>query len=156
MGGAGNTLSFNMNDKTFVLGNSQPAISQYLAGNKNNFAFTDKLSGHPIGLFIDLQKILSVLNNEMAVKDEDAKTIMAESLKIWNNVYFTSGEFDNDAMVANTEINFVDQSANSLKQLNHYFDEIAKIMLAKKEREKSELNHADSLMTPPPIDTVGH
>ena len=59
-------------------------------------------------------------------------------------------------MTGNTEINFVDQSTNSLKQLNHYFDEIAKVMLAKKEREKSKWNVPDSLMIPPPIDTVGH
>lgn len=156
MGGGDNMVSFNMNDKTFAIGNTQPAVNQYLAGSKNKFAFTDKLSGHSIGLFIDIQKILSGLNNDMLTKDADAKTIMVESMKIWNTVYFTGGEMDNDAMTGNTEINFVDQSANSLKQLNHYFDEIAKVMLAKKEREKSKWDVPDSLMTPPPIDTVGH
>jgi hypothetical protein len=156
MGGAENFISFNMNDKTFAIGNKQPVINQYLAGSKNKFDFTDKLSGHPIGLFIDIRKILSVLNTDMLTKDADAKTIMAESMKIWNNVYFTGGEMDNDAMTGNTEINFVDQSTNSLKQLNHYFDEIAKVMLAKKEREKSKFNVPDSVMMPPPIDTIGH
>ncbi|MEP6583166.1 MAG: DUF4836 family protein, partial [Ginsengibacter sp.] len=156
MGGADNLVSFNMNDKTFAIGNKQPAINQYLAGGKNKFAFTDKLSGHTIGLFIDIQKILSVLSSDMLSRDEDAKTIMAESLKIWNNVYYTGGEMDDDAMTGNTEINFVDQSTNSLKQLNHYLDEIAKTMLAKREREKSMSDVPDSLMTPPPIDTVGH
>ncbi|MEO8569251.1 MAG: DUF4836 family protein [Ginsengibacter sp.] len=156
MGGKDDLASFNMNDKTFAIGNTQPTVTQYLAGSKNKFAFTDKLSGHTIGLFIDVQKILSVLNNESLIKDADAKTIMAASMKTWNNVYFTGGEMDNDAMTGNTEINFVDQSTNSLKQLNHYFDEIAKVMLAKKEREKSQWNVPDSLMIPPPIDTVGH
>ncbi len=153
---AGDFVSFNLNDKTFAIGNTQPVVNQYLAGSKNKFDFTNKLSGHPIGMFIDIQKILSVFNSEKLSKDADAKTIMAESLKIWNNVYYTAGEMDNDAMTGNTEINFVDQSANSLKQLNHYFDEIAKVMLAKKEREKSQVNIPDSLITPPPIDTVGH
>ena len=156
MGGKDDLASFNLNDKTFAIGNTQPTVNQYLAGSKNKFAFTDKLSGHTIGLFVDIQKILSVLNNESLIKDADAKTIMTESMKTWNNVYFTGGEMDDDAMTGNTEINFVDQSTNSLKQLNHYFDEIAKVMLAKKEREKSKWNVPDSLMTPPPIDTVGH
>ena len=156
MGGKDDLASFNLNDKTFAIGNTQPTVNQYLAGSKNKFAFTDKLSGHTIGLFVDIQKILSVLNNESLIKDADAKTIMAESMKTWNNVYFTGGEMDDDAMTGNTEINFVDQSTNSLKQLNHYFDEIAKVMLAKKEREKSKWNVPDSLMIPPPIDTVGH
>ena len=156
MGGKDDLASFNLNDKTFAIGNTQPTVNQYLAGSKNKFAFTDKLSGHTIGLFVDIQKILSVLNNESLIKDADAKTIMTESMKTWNNVYFTGGEMDDDAMTGNTEINFVDQSTNSLKQLNHYFDEIAKVMLAKKEREKSKWNVPDSLMIPPPIDTVGH
>ena len=156
MGGKDDLALFNLNDKTFAIGNTQPTVNQYLTGSKNKFAFTDKLSGHTIGLFVDIQKILSVLNNESLIKDADAKTIMAESMKTWNNVYFTGGEMDDDAMTGNTEINFVDQSTNSLKQLNHYFDEIAKVMLAKKEREKSKWNVPDSLMIPPPIDTVGH
>ncbi len=154
--GAGNKVSFNLNDKTFAIGNTQQEVNQYMAGSKNKFDFTDKLSGHSIGLFIDLQKILSVFNNDMLTKDDDAKTIMAESMKTWKNVYYLGGGMDGDAMTANSEINLVDQSTNSLKQLNHYFDEIARVMLAKKEREKSKWDVPDSLMTPPPIDTVGH
>ncbi len=156
MGGVNDKISYNLNDKTFAIGNSQQIVNQYLASNKNKFDFTDKLSGHPIGLFIDLHKILSFMETDMFSKDADTRAIMGESLKIWNNVYFTAGGFKNDGMVANTEINFVDQSTNSLKQLNHYFDEISKVMLAKREREKSEWNHTDSLITPPPVDTIGH
>ena len=51
---------------------------------------------------------------------------------------------EKDAITGNTEINFIDQNTNSLKQLNHYFDEIAKVEMAKKEREKSEMK-TDSL-----------
>ncbi len=154
--GAGDKVSFNLNDKTFAIGNTQQEVNQYLAGSKNKFDFTDKLSGHSVGLFVDIQKILSILNNDMLIKDADAKTIMGESVKLWNNVYYLGGEMDGDAITASSEINFMDQSTSSLKQLNHYFDEIAKVMLAKKEREKSNWNVPDSLITPPPIDTVGH
>ncbi len=156
MGGSGDMVSFNLNDKTFAIGSTQQVVTQYLAGGKNKYDFTDKLSGHSIGLFVDIQKILSVLNNDMLIKDADAKTIMAESMKTWNNVYYTGGDMDGDAITGNSEINFVDQSTNSLKQLNHYFDEVAKVMLAKKEREKSSFNVPDSVIMPPPIDTVGH
>ena len=155
MGGAENKIAYNLNDKTFAIGNQQPFVNQYLSGGNNKYDFTDKISGHPIGLFIDIQKILSGLNNDATIKDNDAREIMAASLKIWDKVYTTGGEFDNDAMVGNTEITFIDQSTNSLKQLNHYFDEVAKVMLAKMDREKAQRNQTDSLMMPPPIDTIG-
>lgn len=155
MGGAENKIAYNLNDKTFAVGNEQPFVNQYLAGGNNKYDFTDKISGHPIGLFVDIQKILSALNNDAMVKDNDARQVMAASLKIWDKVYSTGGDFESDAMVGNTEITFIDQSTNSLKQLNHYFDEVAKVMLAKMDREKAQSNQTDSLMMPPPIDTSG-
>ena len=154
--GMGNNIAFNLNDKTFAIGTNQQVVNQYLAGNKNKFDFMDKLKGHPVGLFVDLQKILSSINDSTFLKDADAKTIMDESVKTWKNVYYMGGGTDGDAMTATSEINFVDQSTNSLKQLNHYFDRIATVMLAKKEREKSQFDVPDSLMMPPPIDTIGH
>ncbi len=153
---ADNKMVFNLNDKTFALGNEQPFVNQFLAGGNNKYDFVDKINGKPVGLFVDLQKILSTLNTDtMMVKDEDARTIMAESLKIWNKVYSTGGDFDNDAMVGHTEITLMDQSTNSLKQLNHYFDTVSKVMLAKMEKQKAQWEQTDSLMMPPPIDTIG-
>ncbi len=78
--------------------------------------------------------------------NSDDELIMSESLKLWNNVYFTAGDMEKDAITGNTEINFMDQNTNSLKQLNHYFDEIAKVEMAKKEKEKSEMK-TDSLIS---------
>ncbi len=149
-------VSFNLNDKTFAISNHQPIVNQYLAGGNNKYDFIDKISGHPIGMFVDIHKILMSFNIDTGLRDADARLMMDHSLKIWNNLYFTAGEFKDDGIAANTEINFIDQSTNSLKQLNRYFDEIAKVMMAKKERQKSKWNHTDSLMTPPPIDTIGH
>lgn len=156
MNGAGDKIKYNLNDKTFAVSNEQPLVNQYLRGGKNKFDFTEKLSGHPIGIFIDIHKILAVAQNAIATKDEDAKMITSESLKLWNNAFFTAGQFKDGGINANTEINLVDQSVNSLKQLNRYFDGIAKVMIAKKEREKSEQARTDSLIMPPPVDTVGH
>ena len=49
--------------------------------------------------------------------------------------YVTAGDFKDDAMTGHTEINFIDQNTNSLKQLNHYFDAIAKVIKAKKDKK---------------------
>jgi hypothetical protein len=155
MGGNDTSISYGQNDKVFVISNHQHFLNDYLAGNNNNkYGFIDKFSGHPIGLFIDIHKILSVFSAEKKSNSDD-ELIMNESLKLWNNIYLTAGEIDKDAITGNTEINFIDQNTNSLKQLNHYFDEIAKVELAKNERQKSEMK-TDSLMIPPRVDTVVH
>ncbi|MDQ2863140.1 MAG: DUF4836 family protein [Bacteroidota bacterium] len=153
MGKAGDTsISYGQNDKLFVVSNHQHFLNDYLAGNTNNkFDFVDKLSGHPIGLYVDIHKILATVAAEKESKPGD-KLIMDESLKLWNNIYATGGDFKDGAMTGNFEINFIDKNTNSLKQLNHYFDVIAKTEMAKKEEKTS----VDSLMMPPPIDTVGH
>jgi len=157
MGKAEDTsISYGQNDKLFAVSNHQHFLNDYLASNANNkFDFIDKLSGHPIGLYIDIHKILTTVVTEKEPKPDD-KLIMDESLKLWNNVYATGGDFKDGAMTGNIEINFIDQNTNSLKQLNHYFDVIAQTEMAKKEKEKSQMNNTDSLIIPPPMDSVGH
>jgi hypothetical protein len=162
MGGNDTSIAYGQNDKVFVISNHQHFLNDYLAGNSNNkFDFMDKFSGHPINIFIDIHKILSVVSGEKK-RNADDELIMNESLKLWNNIYVAAGDIEKDAITGNTEINFVDQNTNSLKQLHHYFDEIAKVMMAKKERLKSE-QKTDSLMIPPapvdipaPVDSVAH
>ena len=95
----------------------------------------DKFSGHPIDVFIDIHKILSVLSGEKK-NNADDEIIMSESLKLWNNIYFTAGDMEKDAITGNTEINFIDQNTNSLKQLNHYFDANRKSGNGKKRKGK--------------------
>ncbi|KAA9039144.1 DUF4836 family protein [Ginsengibacter hankyongi] len=156
MGRNDTSIAYGQNDKVFAITNHQHFLNDYLAGNANNkYDFIDKLSGHSVGLYIDIHKILSVMANEK-INDADKKLLMDESLKLWNNVYVTTGDFKDNALTGHTEINFIDQSTNSLKQLNHYFDAIAKVEKEKKDKEKSEMKMTDSLIIPPPIDTVGH
>ena len=66
----------------------------------------------------------------------DHKQIMDESLNLWNNIYVTTGDFKDGALTGHTEINFIDQNTNSLKQLNHYFDTIAKVYKGEKRQRK--------------------
>ncbi len=153
MGGNDTSISYGQNDKIFAISNHQHFLNDYIAGKANNkFDFIDNLSGHPVGVYVDIHKILSAFAKEKKGSSED-EAIMTESLKLWNSVYYTAGDMDGDAITGHTVVNFVDQNMNSLKQLNHYFDEIAKVEIAKK--EKNEMK-TDSLMMPPPMDTVGH
>jgi len=159
MGRNDTSIAYGQNDKVFAITNHQHFLNDYLAGKANNkYDFLDKLNGHAVGAYIDIHKILSALSTEK-MDDPDHKQIMDESLNLWNNIYVTTGDFKDGALTGQTEINLIDQNTNSLKQLNHYFDTIAKVIKEKKDKEKSEMKtpeSTDSLMIPPPIDTVGH
>jgi hypothetical protein len=149
--GSSNSISYGQNDKIFAVSNRQQFVNSYLAGNSNNkYDFMDKFSGQPVNIFIDIHKILTVLSAGRKA-NADEEQIMTESLRLWNNIYITGGDMDGNAITGNTEINLMDPSTNSLKQLNLYVDQIAKTEMAKKEREKSDMK-SDSLMVPPPVD----
>ena len=159
--GAGKTLSTqmgkdslfqeNMNDKRVAFSNTPDFAKQYLAGGNNKFDFTDKISGHPIGLYIDFHKILSELATAKS-KDPNENVMLDQSLKMWNNMVMTGGDFKGGAFTATADINLVDEKTNSLKQLNIYMDDMFKFAEARK--DNSHEKKLDSLLTPPPIDTV--
>ena len=156
MGAAADTsIAFGQNDKVFGISNHQHYLNDYLAGNANyKNDYINKISGEPIGAFVDIHKILSVLSTYKK-DDSDVMLIMNESLKLWNNVYMRSGDFKDGALTGTTEINLIDQSTNSLKQLNHYFDVIAKAKMDKESKEKTSGALMDTTsMPPPPIDTT--
>jgi len=150
--GKDSLLNFDMNDKTFALSNSGTFAKQYLAGGNNKYDFTDKINGHPIGMYIDFHKIFSELATD-ANEKADTKALMEQNLKIWNNFSLTAGDYKDGAFTAHAEMNLIDPGTNSLKQLNTYFDEVYQIMESRKAGYANRKN-LDSLLTPPPIDTV--
>jgi hypothetical protein len=50
---------------------------------------------------------------------------MQASAQMWQDIVMTGGEFKDNAIVQNVEVNLVDQNTNSLKQLNTYFDKLS-------------------------------
>jgi Domain of unknown function (DUF4836) len=151
------SIAFGQNDKYFAISNHQQFLNEYLAGkSQEKFEFMNTLSGHPIGTFIDIHKILTAFSTNSHL-DPDEDSIMDASLRLWKNLYAYSGDIKDDATTGVTEINLMDQNTNSLKQLSQYFDKIATIAMAKISEEKAKESATDSLiLTPPPLDTVGH
>lgn len=141
---------YNMNDKTFVLSNSTGYAKQFLAGGNNKYDFINKINGHPVGVFIDLHKILSVIATETGNKP-DAKMMLDENLKTWNTFVMTGDNYKGNSFTAKTVISLLDPSVNSAKQLNTYFDEMYQLKESGKTVNSRRL---DSLLTPPPIDTI--
>ncbi|MDB5202622.1 MAG: hypothetical protein JWQ27_2031 [Ferruginibacter sp.] len=139
----------NMNNNFFVVGNHQASVNKYIASSGNNkFPFLDKLTGNPIGGYINFQYILSTVKANMQ-QDSLQKASVDASLKLWDNLYITGGEFKNDAMVSHMEINLVDKSTNSLKQLNNYFLSMSRIQKSRMAMYKSDLSMDTSAVMVP-------
>jgi len=133
MGNDASNIAYNTNDKYFVLSNNKDASDTYLAGTANNsFAFLDNISGGPMGGYVNFQYIM----NSMKPTDSLQMQIHDASLKLWDNMMISGGNFSDGGIKQHWEINLVDKNTNSLKQLNTY----AGIMSAieKKQKEKDE------------------
>ena len=126
-------VSYNTNKEFFAIGNSTDYVSKYLAGGKTDLPFLSKISGNPIGAYIDLQKIMKAFAAG-TYKDSIAKKTMDESLKVWESITLTGGDYSNGGTNQLLEVNMVDKSTNSLKQLMKYAFTMAAL---EKEKEKN-------------------
>ncbi|CAN5317782.1 hypothetical protein BH20BAC1_BH20BAC1_18210 [soil metagenome] len=140
-------IAYNMNDEYFVMGNNQEIINQFLGGNKNAADFTDRLKGHPVGAYIDFQKILKAISDGSPIRDTSATEVLEASKKLWQNGVFTGGDWDGDAMTAHYEINLVDKQTNSLKQLNQYFNYLSKFASSSKMKMKNFSSDSTMIVT---------
>lgn len=116
-------ISYSMNDNWFAAGTSNEQVNTFLAGGNNNWSAASKLGGHPMIFYVDLQKVLQPF--AVDTTSRAGGIALSESLKMWQDVLFTGGEIVDGAMNANFEINLVDKSTNSLKQLNQYIDRLS-------------------------------
>jgi hypothetical protein len=116
-------FNYSMNNNWFAAGNSQEQVTKFLAGGNNNQPFASKITGHPFGAYVDLQKIMA--SGRGAATDSASKVAVDLSLKMWQDILVTGGNLKNDALVYDVEINLVNKSTNSLKQLNQYADQMS-------------------------------
>lgn len=136
-------VPYAVKDNWFLAGNDSTFLNSYGAGSMDH-AFISKISGHPFGGYIDIQKFIN--GARPAMKDSVAQVIADQSLKLWQDVVFYGGEFKDGALTSYGEINMVDKNTNSLKQLNGYFDFIAQQLMFR--RASHEM--FDDLDVPPP------
>ena len=112
-------FAYQLNNDWFVAGNKPESVNAFAAGNTNSKkAFTDKISGHPFGFYLDIQRILKTDFGG----DASAKAFLAESAAIWKDVTMIANEYKNGIATSELEINMVDTKTNSLKQLNQYIE----------------------------------
>ncbi len=134
-------ISYKLENNWFAISNSKDYTDKFLAGGNNKFAFTDKITGHPIGIYVDLQRIMK-LSAPMAT-DSSSKAALDASLNMWQDVTAKGGDYKNKSSEFEFEINLVDKNTNSLKQLNQYIDKMAASFMDKHHDMADEMNLRD-------------
>lgn len=126
---------FNQNDKYFSIGTRKEYIDQFVTKEGDSkFDFYEKISSGPIGGYANLQYILSSMRTG-ASKDSLGLVALDASLKFWDHIIMNGGEFKDGGVTQHFEINLVDKTTNSLKQLNKYVAQIGSVARQKKQAD---------------------
>lgn len=147
-------VNYVMNDKMIAVSNSNIFANDYLNSTASNkYSFSDKISGHPVGFFLDLHQLLTQFSNLKSAQNT-RKEMLDMALKTWDNIISTGGDFKDNGFTFTTDINLINKDTNSLKQITNYLDEMYKI----REEEKAQFPQngpaLDSLLQVPRVDTV--
>lgn len=122
---AGN-VHFQLGNDWFAASNSPEQVNAFLQGGNNQFPFASRISGHAFGGYINMQELMKKAGP--AFSDSNTKAALDASINVWQDIFLTSTGEKDDSYTGEAEINLVDKSTNSLKQLNKYMDTIQKIM----------------------------
>lgn len=143
-------IKYTIKDNWFICGNTQESVDDFAAGNKTDHAFISKISGHPVGAYIDLQKILRGIQTKEAV---GLNKILSGEGNIWDNIIFYGGEMKDDAATGYFEVNMIDKNTNSLKQLHNFFNTMAKAFMNTRDFDMGDREYPalDSTMFTPPV-----
>lgn len=154
-GAASAKVAYNSNEKYFAIGNNKPYIDQFIAGGKNNVPMLDKLSGNPMGGYINLQLIIQNMQSDKYL-DSLEKEQMLLAQKFWDNAIMNGGKFSNHAMEGYFEVNLMDKKTNSLKQLHQYMGAAIKLEKLREEKMKKEFGVIEDtkIEAVPPTDTT--
>ena len=136
-------MNYNTNDKYFVYSNKKSAMDAYLAGSANNsFPFMDKISDGPFGGYVNIQYILKAMQPKAGADSSDLASYDA-SVKLWDDIVLKGGNYSGGGITQHWEVNLIDKSTNSLKQLNQYAGKMGAIEEMKRKKEEEFWRHED-------------
>jgi len=131
-------FAYSTNGSYFAFSNTQANADQFVNSAGSSFDFISKISGEPMGGYLNLQSLMKTFG-AMNTKDSLSQMLYDASLKMWDNVLFKGGQFKDGAVVSTGEINLVDKSTNSLKQMNAYFAVLGQVMKEKEKKQKEDM-----------------
>jgi hypothetical protein len=113
-------LAFNTNDKYFVFSNDKVNADKFLAGSTAAApSYVDKIIGGPFGGFVNFQYLLNNIETKPGT-DSASIAMQTATAKMWDNMVLNGGNFKDGGITQHWEVNLMDKSTNSLKQLNTY------------------------------------
>ena len=137
--------AYNTNDKYFVFTNNKAATDAYLAGTANtSFPFMDKISGGPMGGFVNFQYIFTAMQPK-ATADSTDKAMYDASVKMWDNFFINGGNFKDGGITQHWEVNLMDKNTSSLKQLNNYSSIMGMLSEKKKLKETEAWKNSEDM-----------
>jgi hypothetical protein len=149
MMGKDTSVAYKLSDSWFAAGNKAETVDKFLAGGNNKVPFADRMSGHPAGMFVDLQKIFKATFNG-GMMDSTSFDLAS---KTWQDVLATGGEYKNGIATFDFVINMVDTKTNSLKQLSQFADKMYASQKARRQKMEEDVKldnyPPDSVSVPP-------
>jgi hypothetical protein len=115
----------------WLLGSTDAATTNNFGKSNIDHPFIRRIAGHPIGGFIDFQKLGSGFKTAELKGTEDAitKFIVDESMSTLQDILFYGGEIKDSIQTGHFEMNFVDKNTHSLKLLSDYLGKLKKLMM---------------------------
>ncbi|MBY0534357.1 MAG: DUF4836 family protein [Chitinophagaceae bacterium] len=118
-------INYQLDKNWFVAGNDQTYNTKFLGGASTKQAWAEQLKGATGGGFVDIQKFIK--GGKEAVTDSLSMESLVISEKFWQDIFFKSEGFKDGASQGYFEINLIDKTTNSLKQLNTYLNKLAAV-----------------------------
>lgn len=123
-----NKVAYKLDNNWFVAGNDAQQVSAFFTNN-NKPSYADMISGHAAGAFVDIGSILKTglalpadtVGNEYKARE---RKLLQISASFWSDARFIS-DIKDGKVVSEFEINLVDKTTNSLKQVVKYAAELA-------------------------------
>lgn len=145
---------YELTDQWFVVGNNPEAVSGFLAG-KTTPSYASKFSGHQGGFYFDINRLLTRIKEVSAQKSENMGEMetkaLESSLAIWQDAVMYS-DIKGGESTFHFEINMVDKTTNSLKQLNKYLGGLAKTAMDQQKKFEAEYMPLDTTEIPPAVE----
>lgn len=123
-------IHFKTTSDWFAAGNNSESVDQFLSGTGNKLSFADKITGHPFGMYVDLQKIIKAVRSNTFMFGIDVDTT---ATSMWQDVVATGGDYKDGVITSELAVNLVDKNTNSLKQLNHLMETLYESQKKKRE-----------------------
>lgn len=115
-------LTYKLENNWFAASTTPANVDKILSGNSTKADYINRITGHPLGIYINLQRLVE--ESARDTKDTTGKKVAALASAVLRELLINGGEFSNKAMTMHAELTMADANTNSLKQLNTLLDSV--------------------------------